>query len=51
MPSTEGLVKGFLQQHLNQVTEKRESEPTVRLAPIFFYPDSTMHRLGMLQIV
>lgn len=35
MPSTEGLVKGFLQQHLNQVTEKRESEPTVRLAPIF----------------
>lgn|GEM_PF-4235281 len=36
MPSTEGLVKGFLQQHLNQVTEKRESEPTVRLAPIFF---------------
>ena len=37
MPSTEGLVKGFLQQHLNQVTEKRESEPTARLAPIFSY--------------
>lgn len=23
MPSTEGLVKGFLQQHLNQVTERK----------------------------
>lgn len=36
MPSTEGLVKGFLQQHLNQVTEKKRIGADREVSSDFF---------------